>query len=94
MLEKGHLLSIHKDDLLRLYDEFHQWDRLGRLVLDDYSRRLLERITTFQTLAATQRYLMLLENEPRINQRVPRGYISSYLDISQDTFSRIRGIGI
>jgi CRP-like cAMP-binding protein len=90
MLEDGQLLSIHKDDLLRLYDEFHQWDRLGRLVVEDYSRRMLDRITTFQTLTATQRYLMLMEKEPRIIQRIPLGYISSYLGISQETLSRIR----
>lgn len=90
LLEDGLFLSIHRKDLLRIYSEYHEWERLGRLITEDFARRMINRVTTFQTLSATQRYLMLLENDPRIIQRIPLGYISSYLGISQETLSRIR----
>jgi CRP-like cAMP-binding protein len=89
-LENCKMIFINYQDLLHLFYKYHQWERLGRLVVEDFARRALDRVTCFQSLNATQKYLLLLEKEPRIIQRVPLGYISSYLGISQETLSRVR----
>jgi len=39
---------------------------------------------------AKERYENLTLNSPHILQRVPLGYIASYLGITQETLSRIR----
>lgn len=39
---------------------------------------------------ATEKYADLISNYPEILQRVPLGYVASYLDITQSTLSRIR----
>ena len=90
LVEDSVLLSIRYNNLLKLYNNYHDWERLGRLIFEDFGRRTLNMITQFQTLGAKQRYTMLLRNDPRIVQRIPLGYISSYLGISQETLSRIR----
>ena len=40
--------------------------------------------------SATEKYADLISNYPEILQRVPLGYVASYLNITQSTLSRIR----
>lgn len=89
-LENCTVLSLKHDDLMKMYDRHKQWERLGRLIMEDFSRLMLERVTTLQTLTAKQRYIMLLESEPRIIQRIPLNLVASYLGISGETLSRVR----
>ncbi len=89
-IEDCTVLSLKHRDLMNLFDKYHQWERLGRLVMEDFSRLMLDRLTSLQTLTAKQRYMMLLQSEPRIIQRIPLNQISSYLGISGETLSRVR----
>jgi CRP-like cAMP-binding protein len=89
-IEDCTVLSLKHRDLMNLFDKYHQWERLGRLVMEDFSRLMLDRLTSLQTLTAKQRYMMLLQSEPRIVQRIPLNQISSYLGISGETLSRVR----
>lgn len=89
-IENCTVLSMKYDDLSELYKKYHQWERLGRLIMEDFSRKMLDRITALQTLTAKQRYIMLLKCEPRIIQRIPLNLVSSYLGISGETLSRVR----
>ncbi|MGB5927782.1 MAG: Crp/Fnr family transcriptional regulator [Cyclobacteriaceae bacterium] len=89
-LEECTVLSLRHQNLMRMYDKHKQWERLGRLVMEDFSRLMLERVTNLQTLTAKQRYITLLEKEPRIIQRIPLNLVSSYLGISGETLSRVR----
>lgn len=89
-IEECTVLSLRHQDLMIMYDKHKQWDRLGRLVMEDFSRRMLDRVTALQNLSAKQRYIMLLKSEPRIIQRIPLNLVSSYLGISGETLSRVR----
>jgi hypothetical protein len=60
-------------------------------VYEKYYIRLEERFVGAQFKTATERYENLLNQSPHILERVPLGYIASYLGISQETLSRIRG---
>jgi len=51
---------------------------------------LEERFVGAQFKTAAERYENLLVQSPHILERVPLGYIASYLGISQETLSRIR----
>jgi CRP-like cAMP-binding protein len=53
-------------------------------------RALLDKRTIFLGSDATSKYMYLIHHYPRILQRVPLGYIASYLDITQQSLSRIR----
>jgi CRP-like cAMP-binding protein len=90
LIEPGILLSISYCDLIALYSRYHDWERAGRLVVEEYARRLMGRLTSLQALTAIQRYALLFQQEPRILQRIPLGHVSSYLGMSQETLSRVR----
>jgi len=91
LLQGSILWSISREDLNVLLDRFSEIERLVRIVYENYYIRLEERFINSQFKSAGERYQNLLEQSPHIIERVPLGYIASYLGISQETLSRIRG---
>lgn len=90
LLEDAVLWSISYDALYTLYDRFPEIERLGRISCEKYYIRLEERYVNAQFKTAGERYLDLVNSNPLMLQRVPLGYIASFLGISQETLSRIR----
>lgn len=90
LLEGSILWSISKDTLFGLFNQYHEIERLVRIVYENYYIRLEERFVNAQFKTATERYESLLQQTPYILERVPLGHIASYLGISQETLSRIR----
>ena len=89
-MEASVFWSISKEQLSGLMQKYHEIERLVRIAYEGYYIRLEERFVNAQFKTATERYLDLLEQSPHILDRVPLGYIASYLGISQETLSRIR----
>ena len=90
LLEGSILWSISKNTLNDLFKQFPEIDRLVRIAYEKYYIRLEERFVNAQFKTATELYENLLTQTPHIIERVPLGYIASYLGISQETLSRIR----
>ena len=82
--------SIGRHDLYELYLSHPSIERLGRVTCEQYYIRLEDRYVRSHFKTAGQRYEDLLKTNPHFLQRVPLGYIASYLGISQETLSRIR----
>ncbi len=91
LLEGSILWSISKERLNDLLNRFSEIERLVRIVYENYYIRLEERFVNAQFKTAAERYQQLLEQLPHIIERVPLGYIASYLGISPETLSRVRG---
>ena len=91
LLEGSVLWAITKDNLTRLLNEYHEIERLVRIAYEKYYLRLEERFVNAQFKTATERYQDLLHQTPHILEKAPLGAIASYLGISQETLSRIRG---
>ena len=91
LLEGSILWSISKEKLTGLFNQYHEIERLVRIAYEKYYIRLEERFVNAQFKTATERYENLLHQTPHILERVPLGIIASYLGISQETLSRIRG---
>ncbi|MFT4093723.1 MAG: Crp/Fnr family transcriptional regulator [Niabella sp.] len=89
-LEDSILWAISKKDLTSLFNEFHEIERAVRIIYEQYYIQLEERYVNAQFKTAAQLYTDLLKRAPHILDRVPLGYISSYLGITQETLSRIR----
>jgi CRP-like cAMP-binding protein len=89
-LEPAEVMGIHYNDLTRLAAQYHEVETLfrkmitGSLILSQY------RMESIQFESAQQRYEKLLQNSPRIIQRVPLSYIASFLGVTLETLSRIR----
>lgn len=90
-LEESEIISISYDDLERLYSEFHEIERLGRLMISQYYLQQDQELRSLRCLSARERYQEVLEKQPELLQRVPLQYVASYLGMSAETLSRIRG---
>ncbi|NRF38301.1 Crp/Fnr family transcriptional regulator [Pedobacter foliorum] len=68
----------------------YKMERFGRLVAEYYICCYEDRITSFITKTPEERYLIMLQTEPEIMQRVPQHYIANFLGITPVSLSRIR----
>ncbi|KIO76175.1 cyclic nucleotide-binding protein [Pedobacter lusitanus] len=90
LLENCLLYELKTEVLETLYNsntELANWGRkLAELILikteESYIGRLFK--------PAKERYIDLLQTDPLLIQRIPLGYIASYLGVTQVTLSRIR----
>lgn len=89
-LEDTQALSLRYADLDKLYAQYHELERIGRIFATQSYLDELTRTKLFQTVSAKDRYRELLQTEAHLLQRVPLGHIASYLGISQVQLSRIR----
>jgi CRP-like cAMP-binding protein len=90
LIEDSEIVSIDYRKIEQYFDRFPEIERLARLMVIDTYLRLDERMKQMLFHSPEERYLSLLKNFPNIINRVPLGYISSYLGITQETLSRIR----
>ncbi len=90
-LEDSSLIAIHINDLTQLYHAYHEIETLGRKLSEKYYIQLEERTFALQFLSAKDRYEKLVNEHPNLLQKVSLGHLASYLGITQETLSRIRG---
>ncbi|MFM7357997.1 MAG: Crp/Fnr family transcriptional regulator [Sediminibacterium sp.] len=91
LLEDSEFYSIQYNsiqNLLKRHHSFALW--YIKLVELHYVSQIEERLSDLQFLNATQRYEKLKIQYPDITNRVSLGNIASYLNITQETLSRIR----
>jgi CRP-like cAMP-binding protein len=85
------LYSIEHADLQALLQKHHSFAIWYiKLVEFHYVSQIEDRVADLQFLDAKQRYQKLLNQYPDITNRVSLGNIASYLNITQETLSRIR----
>jgi CRP-like cAMP-binding protein len=63
---------------------------LDLMMTEYYALWLEERLFQFHSMDATQRYQLLLKEQPHFVQHIPLTYLASYLGVSLETLSRIR----
>lgn len=90
VLEDSKLLLLKRDDIERLCNFHHDFERLGRISVTKTMLALQQRVVSLQFKTAQERYNHLLSQFPFIEQRVPLGHIASFLGITQETLSRLR----
>lgn len=90
-IEACRLVQISMEDVQKLSTSFISIERLIKKIYEQYYIRLEDRYTQAHFKTATERYQQLLEEQPHILQRMPLGFVASYLGISFETLSRIRG---
>jgi len=90
-LEDSVLIAIPHDDFLRLSAKFHDIETLHRKLITVSLLLSQDRMDSIQFESAQQRYDKLITTRPEIIQRVPLMYIASFLGVTLETLSRIRG---
>ncbi|MEO7215562.1 Crp/Fnr family transcriptional regulator [Mucilaginibacter sp.] len=91
ILEDSIIQSISWNQLQSIYADFPEYNYIGRIVTEKYYILSEERALLLRTSTAEERYHLLLKTHPGILQKASLGQIASYLCISQETLSRVRG---
>ena len=90
-IENSTLHYVHFDELQNIYKDFIEFNIIGRVLAEMYYTLSEERLYGMRSHTAEERFNFLLDKHPEIIQRAPVGYIASYLGISLETLSRLRG---
>jgi len=90
-LEPTHLVCIDANALETLYDDYHELERLFRLIFEKILVKTVQRLESLQFYNAEERYNNLITDHPNIVKRVALKHIASYLGITPVSLSRIRG---
>ncbi|WP_199118583.1 Crp/Fnr family transcriptional regulator [Pedobacter sp. ASV28] len=89
-LENCTLITLTKEKLDWLYQNFLEFNIIGRRLTELYYVRNEAQANSLRMFSAKERYQQLLNIQPQLLQRVSLGHIASYLGISAETLSRIR----
>lgn len=89
-IEDSIIYQISHKDIYALYDAYPDFERVGRILVEQYLIQLDHAIEQIQTPNALLRYEKLVKDYSNILQRVPLTMIASYLGITLETLSRIR----
>ena len=89
-LRPSKLLAITRADYLSLFDtnkSFHEW---GHHFFKEILFGRLSREVEILTLSAEERYTAFMRRCPKELQVIPQKYLASYLNMTPETFSRLR----
>lgn len=89
-LEKTELLVAKYSDVQKLYKKDIIFQELGRKIAELEFLEKEKREYEFLMLNATQRFEQFKLDFPFWHERIPKGYIASYLGINPSTLSRMK----
>lgn len=91
VVEDSELLFITHEDFRHLMQIVPKWKDFYTIYLEKAYVNNSKRIISFTTLDASERYKQLFQLNPNIVKRLPNKIVASYINISQETLSRIKG---
>lgn len=89
-IEPTTILFINREEFYVLLDAIPEWEKFYRKYLEYAYVNNTNRLMSFITQDAGERYRLLLEEHPEIVQRLPNRIVASYLNISPETLSRLK----
>jgi CRP/FNR family transcriptional regulator, anaerobic regulatory protein len=89
-LSEGVLLSIRYADLQELYDRYRGIERWGRISAEQVLTGFEWRQAELMSFTAEERFRLFMNRSAFLCQQVPQKYIASYLNMTPETFSRLR----
>ncbi|WP_374950328.1 Crp/Fnr family transcriptional regulator [Mucilaginibacter sp.] len=89
-LDNTELLSINRKHFFMLVAQMPEWAAFYIRFLQSAYVQQANRIAQIVSLTATERYQNLLANKPYYVNRLSNKVLASYLDIAQETLSRLK----
>jgi len=89
-VESSVIFQIAKKDLWYLYTQYHKFDRIFRVMIENKFIELQNRVLQNISSTAQERYNSFLEQYPNLSRRLPNTQIASYLGITPEFLSKIR----
>ncbi|KQS31032.1 Crp/Fnr family transcriptional regulator [Dyadobacter sp. Leaf189] len=90
LLENSEIYSLPLRKIESMYNEYPVVHRLSLTLISKSYLFLDERVKTFASCGAEERYQIMLVQLPDIFNRVKLGHIASYIGITQEHLSRLR----
>ena len=90
VIEKSELLSITHEDFNHLLQIVPEWLQFYCRYLERAYVNNTNRLMSFTTMDARERYQLLLKINPTIVKRLPNKIVASYINVSQETLSRLK----
>jgi len=90
VLENSELLYISHSNFYKLINDFPDWEKFYVKLLEFAYVYQNKKIEELVTLSAGERYAVLMKQHPGYIQRLSNKILASYLDISQETMSRLK----
>ncbi len=91
VLEDCELLVLDRKNHEKLLEEILVYGRYHRIILQNAYVAIQRRVENALGLTAEEKYARLLEHNPEFMNRVPLNLVASYLGMSPETLSRVRG---
>jgi CRP-like cAMP-binding protein len=89
-LEDTDFLAISYRDFFQLNKELNNWKIFYQTILERAYSFQNRKIEALMTQTARQRYEELLKNNPALTQRLSNKVLASYLDMREETLSRLK----
>ncbi|MFH6995463.1 Crp/Fnr family transcriptional regulator [Flavobacterium sp. FlaQc-48] len=90
VIEKSELLYISHEDFNHLIKTIPEWMLFYCAYLERAYVNNTNRLMSFTTMDALERYQLLLKINPAIVKRLPNKIVASYINVSQETLSRLK----
>ena len=90
VLEDTHLLAITYCDFYMLNAKYDNWKYFYQRILEMAYSFQTNKIEHLVTLTAQQRYNIVLKENPALIQRLSNRLLATYLDIREETLSRLK----
>jgi CRP-like cAMP-binding protein len=89
-LQDSELLHISRADFYMLAGKFPEWQQFYLKLLEFAYIYQNKKIEELVTLSAGERYALLMKEHPGYLQRLSNKILASYLDVTQETLSRLK----
>lgn len=90
-LTKSKVIYIAREDLYEIYQQTNIGESIGRIFAEEFFRYKSKRELSFLLDSPTERYLNLVKEQQQLIQEIPQKYLASYIGITPQALSRIRG---
>lgn len=90
VIENSELFCISHDDFRHLMNIIPKWKDFYTIYLEKAYVNNSKRLMSFTTLGAAERYDQLFKINPNIVKRLPNKIVASYINVSNETLSRIK----
>lgn len=90
-LEDCEVVMLPRNAIYEYYNHYKSWERIGRLVVEKLLLAEHQEKIMKMRCSPEEQYLHLMKNKPFLLNRIPLYIIASYIGITPEHLSRIRG---
>ena len=89
-IEDSIVYNVTYNDFQKLFDRSKKWERIGRLLAERAYIYSVQRANRIIHDDPDTRFITFLKEYPALIQRVPQYMIASYLNMTPETYSRVK----